>query len=236
MRQSGQYFYRILLSLLLAGCGKGYEELSIQNEVVADGQYHAQLLPLNVQVGKSKGFSSISIKDNQFWARVKIFGPKTGSMHAQYIHRLDRCPTHRDDTNGDGFLDAWEVFAVSGEILIPLDSDLNSQIKGMNEFPRMKKHDFFYYSEACHSDRLLRDLRSPDELRYDFITKLSKTESLNLSGRVIVVYGTSETRKLPDSVRSFSGYSTQQSLPIACGEILNGESSEFSRGNMISEF
>lgn len=230
MCKNRHHFFWPLLALLLAGCGKGYNETVIDNEVIADGQYHARLQPLNKQVGTSQGFSSISIKDNQFWARVKIFGPKTGIMHPQYVHRLGRCPTSRDDSNRDGYLDAWEVFAVSGEILIPLDSDLNSQIKGMNEFPQMRKHDFFYYSEACHSDRLLRDLKKPDELRYDFMSKLGDREDLNLSTRVIVVYGTSETRLLPQSVRSFAGYSTQQSLPIACGELLSGESPEFSRG------
>lgn len=222
--------FPFILCLLLSGCGKGYKDPVFVNDVIADGQYHAKLMPLNKHLGKSNGYASISIRDNQFWARVKIFGPQTHSIHPQYIHDLDRCPGPEDDTNRDGIVDIQEVISISGPMLIPLDSDLSSQLKGLNEFPHMMRFNFYYYSEACHSDRLFRDLKAQDELHFDFMSKLHKGEKINLSSRVIVIYGIAESRPLPSSVRSQGGLPAQLAVPIACGRILEGESSEFSQG------
>ena len=217
------YSYFILFCLVVSACGKGYEEKVVRNEIVADGHYHAKLLPINKRISTAYGFSTISIRDNQFWARVKVFGPKINSSHQQHIHLRDRCPTITDDKNGDGMIDAKEVFDVSGPVLIPLDSDLSSQIKGLNEFPKMRRHNFYYYSEATHSDRIMRDLRGPDHLRYDFMSKLAPGDPLALDSRVIIIFGTSENRPLPTSAVSYGGYPLHETIPVACGKIRAGE-------------
>jgi hypothetical protein len=88
---------------------------------------------------------------------------------------------------------------------------------------------FYYYSEACQGTRLLSDLKEVDVFGSDMMTKLHRGESLNLATRVIMIYGSSEGRPLPETVRSFEGYPPQSSIPIACGEITEGVAEEFDR-------
>ncbi len=134
-----------------------------------------------------------------------------------------------DDTNHDGYLDFVEASQVVGPILLPLDSNLNSQMFGLNEFPIMKsKNDFYYYSEACNSQRMILDLRRHDSYETDMISKLGSRENLNLHKRIVMIYGVDLDRALPSTVQSFDGYPSQASLPIACGEIMIGESDGFS--------
>jgi len=220
----------LLCLLTLYACGKGYEDIKVIEEEVAPGHYKAAFKSLNPKVGRFNGWLSLSIHDNQFWARVKLTGPNTKSMHAQYIHALGTCPDMNDDLNQDGYLDFMEVYNVAGPILLPLDSNLNSQLKGLDEFPKMRENtSFYYYSEACQSSRLLGDLKEVDVFGSDMMTKLQRGESLSLATRVIMIYGSSEGRPLPETVRSFEGYPPQLSIPIACGEITEGVAEEFDR-------
>ncbi|MBA2406017.1 MAG: hypothetical protein H0V66_14675 [Bdellovibrionales bacterium] len=214
--------------LTLLSCGKGYVPDEDKQEEVAAGRYWAMLKPLNQKVGRYSGWANLSISDNQFWARVKVNGPMTKVMHAQYIHLRGTCPDMQDDTNGDGYLDFVEAYQVAGPILLPLDSNLNSQMKGLNEFPKMMKGNrFYYYSEACNSSRMLEDLKESDTYSEDMMTKLAPGEELNLTRRVIIIYGVNADRKLPPTVRSYDGYPVQDALPIACGEILAGEADDY---------
>lgn len=232
-KKSWWAFIRMQISLFclltLISCGKGHnEEVALQYEVAA-GRYWTTLTPLNSKLGRSYGTANFSNSDNQFWARVKVFGPDTKSMHAQYIHVNGKCPTMRDDVNRDGYLDFMEAYRVVGPILIPLDSNLNSQQKGLNDFPKtMMKNPFYYYSEACNSSRMLEDLKQRDLYENDFISKLAPNEGINFTKRVLIIYGTNDGRVLPSTVRSFDGYPAQATIPIACGEIIEGESDDFS--------
>jgi hypothetical protein len=101
-----------------------------------------------------------------------------------------------------------------------LDSNLNSQMKGLHEFPQMRRNSsYYYYSEACNGDYMLSDLKRKDEYKEDMMTKLRPSEKLNLKKRVVLIYGTSSDRYLPDTVRTFDGYPNHSSIPIACGEV-----------------
>lgn len=214
-------------SLMLVSCGKGFNADELQQEVLDPGRFHVKLRPLNSKLGSYTGWISITISENQFWVRAKVIGPKTGSMHAQYLHANAVCPSMKDDTNGDGFLDFTEAYSVSGPILIPLDSNLNSQMKGLNIFPKMRQSSFYYYSEACNTSVMMEDLRQRDTYSSDMMIKLKSGEELGLKRRVVMIYGTSEYRQLPSTVNSFEGYPSQASIPIACGMIEEGESDGF---------
>ena len=215
--------------MTLLSCGKGYKEKEYLQYEVASGRFKATLKSLNTQVGVFHGWVSLSIEDYQFWARVKVLGPNTKDMHAQYIHLKGTCPLMTDDTNHDGYLDFMEAYKVAGPILLPLDSNLNSQMFGLNEFPTMRsKNDFYYYSEACNAERMIMDLRRHDYYETDMISKLGSRDKLNLQKRIIMIYGVAQDRVLPSTVSSFDGYPSQVSLPIACGEIMIGESDGFS--------
>jgi hypothetical protein len=215
--------------ILLLSCGKGYKEKEYIQYEVASGRFKATLNALNSRVGVFHGWASLSIEDYQFWARIKVMGPNSKDMHAQYIHTRGTCPLMTDDTNHDGYLDFMEASEVVGPILLPLDSNLNSQMFGLNDFPTMRsKNDFYYYSEACNAQRMILDLRRHDYYETDMISKLGSRENLNLHKRIVMIYGVALDRALPSTVRSFDGYPSQASLPIACGEILIGESDGFS--------
>lgn len=208
--------------ILLAGCGKGFEEQEEPQEEEYVGHYRAVFKPLNQRFGRMSGWAAITITDNQFWARVRVGGRKTTTMHAQFIHSRGRCPGMTDDLNGDGYLDFLEAYRIAGPILVPLDANLNSQLKGMHEFPLMKRKSHYFYSEAASYDRMMEDLRGEDYLSDDMISKLSEDE-LELERRVVMIYGINEDNSLPSTVRSYTGYPAQYALPIACGELQAGD-------------
>ena len=193
--------------VLLLSCGKGYKEKEYIQYEVASGRFKATLKSLNPQVGVFHGWVSLSIEDYQFWARIKVMGPNSKDMHAQYIHTSGKCPLMSDDTNHDGYLDFMEASKV-----VPV---------------MRNKNDFYYYSEACNAQRMMLDLRRHDYYDTDMISKLSSGEELNLDKRIVMIYGVPIDRALPSTVRSFDGYPSQASLPIACGEIMMGESDGF---------
>lgn len=213
----------LLCFFLIESCGKGYRADNDFYPEIVSGQFGAILKPLNPKLGIYTGWVTLSISDNQLWARVKLNGPTTKKMHAQYLHANTKCPDMKNDLNLDGYLDFIEASAVSGPIVIPLDSNLNSQLKGLNEFPKMKgTNSFYYYSEACNVDNMLADLTQKDEHHGDGMIKFLATEKVSFNQRVVMIYGISDESLLPQSVRSFEGYPAQDSIPIACGEIKEG--------------
>jgi hypothetical protein len=221
------YLSWLLLICVLIGCGKGFDSDSVRKEEIASGEFYAVLFPLNQKYGTYKGWVSLSITENQFWARVKVNGRKTKDMHGQYIHVGYRCPSLKDDSNQDGYLDFIEVINAVGPILIPLDSNLTTQMKGIFEFPKMRRHPFYYYSEASNMQWLMEDLSREDVIHDDFITKLLPKQLLNMDRRIVVIYGVDQERYLPSSVRTSPGYPNQFTFPIACGEVRRGRSEVF---------
>lgn len=225
MRKKSWWILLSLLNLsfcmLMTGCGKGYDEEvdEVRQEEQAIAQFEARLKALNNRVGSNSGHLTIIITDNQFWARMAFGGPFTGQMSSQYIHSGSRCPTIQDDRNKDGYVDFMEAHDVVGDIIIPLDSVLESQLRGMNLFPKIKKNKSYYYSEATNYSRMMEDLRREDIFVDDKIRKLDRDEEIDLSRRVVMVYGVAEDRKLPLTIASYDGYPPQASLPVACGEI-----------------
>lgn len=218
----------LLCFFTLISCGKGYVDKDPPQEEVTSGHYWAVLNPLNPKLGQFKGWISLSINDNQFWARIKVSGPGSKEMHNQFLHVKGTCPEMKDDLNHDGYLDFMEAYKVAGPILIPLDSNLNSQMKGMYEFPRMRgTSNFYYYSEACNMDNMMADLRRKDVYVDDMMAKIPRHEKFNFTKRVVLIYGTSEDRNLPATVRTYQGYPSQASIPIACGVIEEGYSDAF---------
>lgn len=225
----------ILCLFFITSCGKGFTKEKLQNtgEITQEEQeetrYQVRFKPLNPRAGRYIGWGSLSVVDDQFWARIKTQGPNTNEMHAQYLHSGERCPSMRDDLNGDGYLDFREAHSVVGDILLPFDGNLTTQMKGLFEFPVMNAGDMYYYSEAASYTDMLEDLRREDTFPSDFISKLGAGEELNLRARVVLIYGVSSTRKLPLTVASYEAYPAQTTLPIACGVVFGGTPTEFSK-------
>ena len=214
---------------MLSACGKGFEEeVTVSFETIPSGLYTVNFYPLNQKVGPYFGMGKISHLDNQFWTQIKIYGPYSSTMHMQLLHQKADCPGLSHDLNHDGYLDMAEVFSVAGKILIPLDGNLSSQLKGFYQFPFMKKkRDFYFYSKAADGRLLLRDLRSQEDVSSLHLIKLGALEEINFSQRVIIIYGIPDAYDLPQSVKSFGPFTPQAGLPIACGKISGGASFPF---------
>lgn len=136
----------------------------------------------------------------------------TSASHPQFIYTGSRCPTTGDDANGDGYVDVVEAMTASGQMLVPLDSDLRSQESGGN-FPSGSNYS---YDESTSYQAMLADLRAVDEDTTDSIVKLGANEELNLGSRVVIIHGVPSSTTLPPTVQGINGLSPQQTLPIAC--------------------
>jgi hypothetical protein len=223
------FIFNLLFLTLLSACGKGFEEEeTLSFETIPSGLYTVNFYPLNQRVGPYLGLGKISHLDNQFWTQIKIYGPSSSTMHMQLLHQKADCPDLSHDLNHDGYLDMTEVFAEAGKILIPLDGNLSSQLKGFTKFPFMKKkRNFYFYSNAADGRMLLRDLRSVEDVSSLHLVKLGALEEINLSQRVIIIYGIPDAHALPQTVKSFGLFTPQAGLPVACGKISGGASFPF---------
>jgi hypothetical protein len=211
-----------ILILFFIACGDGFENKRDSFERLAEGNFYANLFPINPQEEAVEGYLNISIYKKQFWARVKLNGSKTQIAHHQYIHLNSTCPSLLNDLNFDGFLDVQEVFFSSGNILLPLDSDLSSQLNGIHQFPKIKKQKSYYYSKSAHSEKIMKDLRSKKNRESDLFIKLKRFQALDLEKRVIIVFAVREDYPLNLSQINLEELSPHSIIPLACGVIKKG--------------
>lgn len=221
------------LTLLLTSCGgsgggggskKTAEEdtspVNIDIDGNLDGQYLAVFEPLNHQItGKITGaftFARDKVEDELVGdVRITNAGPKL--IHAQYVRAGKRCPDAKDDTNGDGIIDAREGEAVYGKVLFPLDGDLSSQSSHDGEFPVGDNYGNYIYSRVTKFTTFIKDMRARSS--DDGYVKLSADEPLDINGRVVVIHGVDPASDLPVTVSTIGRVSSYQSLPIVCGVI-----------------
>lgn len=125
--------------LALASCGENNGSnksvQSSQQQEQDSGSFKAELTPLNAQVaGGISGTADVTVNGDDVTIKVNVKGAPV-TMHAQHLHAGSACPTQAADKNGDGFVDGAEANAVSGNVLIPFDSDINSQDQGEGNYP-----------------------------------------------------------------------------------------------------
>lgn len=200
----------LLCVLTLASCGGsggggsskggGSDERQREEEVVnIEGTYKAILRPYNFTVSGwvPSGMSDIKVTGDDI--EIKSWLDDSQNVtHMQNIHVGTVCPGEEHDANKDGFVDFNESVRVSGNVLLPLDSDLTSQDVS-NVFP---KGNFTYFQKASVSG-----------------IKASLNKNLNLEGKVIIVMGGAANRNLPATVSTVNGMTKELSVPIACGVI-----------------
>ena len=234
----------LALLALLAACGKADKELSDADRMVEDaeeaaaraaadgsniqGHYVANFITLNGQVnGTVPGAAVLRRIDNKLniYLRFSLGSPSVG--HFQNIHVGRRCPTLADDTNGDGFIDYPEAIAVVGPALIPLDSDISSQMALNRFWPKAFENGSYEYNEQASFNHFWSDLKAPDKNPDDHITKLAPDEGFPVTGRVVMVQGVSdkpifngvgvENSPLPATVAGYKRYQGYQVFPVTCG-------------------
>lgn len=203
----------LLLSLsilILASCGGkdgggGSSPSSTIQEQVAEGSYRAVVRPLNNSLSGfiPSGFAEIKITGNDVSVKT-LLDDDARVAHMQSIHVGTQCPTMAHDANKDGLIDAVEMKAVTGEVLIPLDSDINSDELGAGVYPVGRN---FTYLENAELGQLEADVRA------------RTGQNLNLGGRVVIMHGVDAKTNMPATVATVNGMTPQASVPIACGII-----------------
>ena len=182
------------------------------------GLYLAKFETLNPHVnGNIPGSVTIQRKDARIYAYLRLFGGGVKTWHRQGIYTGDRCPTQKDDENGDGFVDIVEAEKVLGKIIIPLDADIGSQASGRNFYPVADLSGNYHYERITSFERFFRDLKSPDKDPEDNVVKLGPEEGFDFVGKPVLVQGVVETTVFPPTVGSMGRYKPFQTLPIVCG-------------------
>lgn len=169
----------------------------------AEASFKASFRPLNGLGKRIKAQGLLWVKGRQIYIRIVMNNSFPSLRYQQYLHTGSRCPGNGDDTNGDRIVDAYEARKASGDLLIPLDKNIQKQIKGMEWFPVSDKGGEYYYSRATALPFLMDDLYQEDRFPSDGIAKLENGEPLDLDRRTIIIYGTPS-----DPLR-----------PVACAEI-----------------
>ncbi|MES2527941.1 MAG: hypothetical protein V4598_12685 [Bdellovibrionota bacterium] len=218
----------LTMSLLLLGaaCGKAGKPVGTpyQEELKSDGSnisgtYSANLFPVNINLHAPKaGMATFTRKGDELIAKVKLTVGAQGAYYRQAVYWGNRCPGIESDTNKDGYLDMTEIESTLGDVIIPLDGDLDSQSSGTGNYPSgMNARGSYFYKRTASFSRFFEDLKSPDENTRDRVRKLEDQSGFTFLGKVVLVQGASEDFNIPDSVSSYYGLSRVRSLPIACG-------------------
>ena len=208
---------------ILVACseGKSTRSNSVKSQSELEGSsqslYRAILKPINENVaGKTAGVVLVRIDGDEFVVEETVSESPANVRHYQYITEGSDCPT--EDVNGDSYIDVKESESTLRKMLIPLDSNLDSQIDGSDFGPIANPAGAFVYRKTASLARMMADLQLDDPNSMDDLVKLENEDALNLSQRAVVIHGIGYG--LPDSVASRDGMSASESLPIACGQLV----------------
>lgn len=202
----------LILAVVVAGC---------EDAVVGDDEqtFEAELFALNGEVlpdfgpDEFDGEATFTLQDGEFIAEVTVEGVAPGIAHPQHIHFGPECPTPAADDNGDGFVDVPEGAQFYGPILVPLDFQLSAQAEGT--FP-MTDDGSYQYQASIPLAELVNSLQPEDE---DIYAELGPNETLNLTGRTVVIHGVPQSTEIPDSFTGIPATPDYLAVPIACGTI-----------------
>lgn len=197
-----------------AGAGTAPQE----EEQSDEGDFRVIVVPTNpVVVNNINTVNNINVEGDEIDINIFVRGVLRSGRHRQYVHRGRTCPTRVNDQNQDGYVDGVEASQAVGDILIPLDGDLETQESGIDTYRTSNMSGEYDYTERASYSRLLGDLRAPDLDPADNVGKLGPGEELNITSRVVVFYGLSLNIFLPPTVRGFPGKTPHESFPIGCG-------------------
>ncbi len=224
----------VLMTLASCGGSKGGSTSTTKNPTTTppqkpqeerqmdEGIYRAVIKPLNASVASNatSGNFIIKISGDDVVVKGRITGAPAGVMHRQQVRVLGSCPDASADKNADGIIDARELKASSGAILIPLDRDLSEQVSGISFGPIANANGAYVYKSSTTLTRLLADLRDLDPDKQDDLVKLNPEHNLNLADKQIVILGVGSETELPATVAGSEELSAAQALPIGCGELV----------------
>jgi len=222
------------MAFFLLSCGKTIngekkqqtQQDEMQSPKEIDGVYRADLYPLNPVIdGNLSGAATVARERDELVVDVYVANGRPHVFHPQNIHRGKRCPTEKDDSNQDGFIDADEAFRVVGEIITPIDDDISTQWMGLGTYPITDEFGSYYWAKATSFKKLLQDLYENDINLDDDLMKLPQGNPLSLEGNVVLILGAHPDEEIPYTVSGRKHLSRHQSLPVACGVLKKIDSS-----------
>lgn len=200
-----------LCALALAAFLAGLSSTSSE----AAERYIAKLMPLNAEkIGTSaSGTAELQVADGKLTVSIDLAGLTPGLMHLQHLHGFPdgkdaTCPTAKEDTNGDGYVDLIETEPVAGTTMLPFHEHPVTLEIPNDTYPVADKSGAASYRHTDSVDALEKALKQK-----------FKVPSLDLAKRVIFVHGVASDAKLPESVKSLPGVPAQVTIPVACGKI-----------------
>lgn len=209
-----------------SGSSKQNESAELQEDN-DQGIYRAVLAPVNTKiVPNTTGTIEVRIDGDEVVVESTVAGAPSGVKHLQNIMTASECPTDASDANGDGVVDIMEGSASFGKILIPLDSNISDQLLGNDFGPIANGAGAYVYRKSTSFAQLMADLGTDDPDTEDFIAKLSSSQNLTLSTRVVVVHGVSRNSDLPATVATLGDAAADQLVPIACGKLVKVHSED----------
>jgi hypothetical protein len=218
----GPLIFGTALLTFAASCGEKNQHainkdvLSAQKQNQADqGTFTAELIGVNPSVANNPtGTAEVTVDGDDVTIKVEINGAPV-TMHAQHIHDGFSCPQMSDDTNNDSILDDVEAGSVSGNILIPLDGDINSQDGGKDNFPNGGS---YTYNQSGSYQQMLSDLTSGTSSNPEETKLPAGSTEIGFEGKIVEIHGVPSDTQLPSTVTtSDPSKSPNEELPIACG-------------------
>lgn len=210
-----------LVSLVSCGGGSSSSKSSssrspVEAEENTNKLYRAILKPVNPNMASTGGVVVVRVDGDDFKVEQTVTDAPSGIRHFQAIMAGSSCAAV--DENGDGYIDIVEGQNTFGKRLIPLDSNLDSQMEGSNFGPIANEANAYIYQKSTSLAKMISDLISVDPDDEDDLVKLPNDKSLALSSRVVVVMGVN--RSLPSTVSGNGTYEAAEGFPIACGELV----------------
>lgn len=164
------------------------------------------------------GTATFILDGDVLTANLAVSGVDTSTTIRQFVLTGGACPSTAADTNADTFVDGLEAFAVTGNILVPLDADLSTQAGGQGTFPVSDATGSYTYGDTVSFTSFMDDLTATDSDPTDLTDKLT-SDTLDLDTRAILLLGVADTVVLDSTVLALPSLTAQQSFPIACGTI-----------------
>jgi len=198
---------------VLAVCAGG---TLVAHAANSDVTYKAELSALDEMTTSSKasGEATFTISGDRLTIRVTAKGVPSNMEHLQHFHgfatgdRASRCPTARDDKNGDEIIDMVETEPVAGTTMVPLHDDPVSMAIVNDTYPRAGADGSYSYEKTVS----LKSLKAA-------FTKKFPGQRLDLDRRLVFLHGVPTATKIPVTVASLDHIPAQVTLPIACGKI-----------------
>lgn len=180
------------------------------------GTFRAFLEPVNAQLAGTTGKIEIKINNYEFIVKAEVENTLSGIKHFQYIMIDGKCPTNISDKNKDSIINFYEMLESSGQIILPLDSNLSEQFLGIDFGPIANKEGKYSYVRSAFFSDLFYDLKKEDPDPFDFYVKLGNKKTLALEDKIIVITGLISDSDFDLSFDN-QGMEFSRNLPLACG-------------------